>query len=128
MATVDIDDLSAAIMKELQEYSDEVSEQVKEDVRQVAKDCVKDIKNRAPRLTGAYKKGWKIKTAYESSSDIRIIIHNPKEYRLTHLLEYGHAKTNGGRVEAVPHIGPAEQEAEKKLMKKVEVTISGGNT
>ncbi len=127
MATVDIDGLSDAIMKELQEYSDEVTERVKEDVRQVAKDCVKDIKNRAPRLTGAYKKGWKIKTAYESASDIKVIIHNPKEYKLTHLLEYGQANVSGGRVEAIPHIRPAEQEAEKRLMKKVKVTISGSD-
>ena len=127
MAMVDIDDLSDAIMKELQEYSDEVTERVKEDVRQVAKVCVKDIKNRAPRLSGAYTKGWKIKTAYESASDIRVIIYNSKEYRLTHLLEYGHAKVSGGRVEAIPHIRPAEQEAEKRLMKKVKVTISGSD-
>ena len=123
-----VDDLEKAIMDELWAYSGEVTEQLKTDVKQVAKECVRDIKNNAPKLSGEYKKSWKLKTAYKSKEDIRIVIHSPKHYRLTHLLEHGHAKVGGGRVEGKPHIGPAEQKAEEKLIKKVKVSISGGNS
>lgn len=123
-----VDDLEKAIMDELWAYSEEVTEQLKTDVKQVAKECMRDIKNNAPKLTGAYKKSWKVKTAYEDKEDIRVIIHSQKHYRLTHLLEHGHAKVGGGRVEGKPHIGPAEQKAEEKLIKKVKVSISGGNS
>lgn len=124
----DVDDLEKAIMDELWAYSEEVTEQLKTDVKQVAKECLRDIKNNAPNLTEAYKKSWKVKTAYEDKEDIRVIIHSQKHYRLTHLLEHGHAKVGGGRVEGKPHIGPAEQKAEEKLIKKVKVSISGGNS
>lgn len=126
--SIDVNDLEKAIMDELMSYSEEVTEQLKSDVKQVAKECVRDIKNDAPKLSGAYKKSWKLKTAYESNEDIRVVIHSPKHYRLTHLLEHGHAKVCGGRVEGKPHIGPAEQKAEEKLIKKVKVSISGGNS
>lgn len=126
--SIDVDDLEKAIMDELMSYSEEVTEQLKADVKQVAKECVRDIKNNAPKLSGAYKKSWKLKTAYEDYEDIRIVIYSPKHYRLTHLLEHGHAKVGGGRVEGKPHIGPATQKAEKKLIKKVKVSISGGNS
>lgn len=124
---IDIDDLAEAIAAELQAYSEEVTEQLKEDVTEVANECVKEIMNNAPKLSGDYKKGWKVKKAYESDSDIRIIIHNAKEYRLTHLLENGHAKVGGGRIEGKPHIAPAEVNAEKKLLERVKVSISGSD-
>ena len=128
MSSIAIDDLADAIMEELNAYSEEVTEELKADVKQTAKECVQDIKNNAPRLSGDYKKSWKSKTAYESENDIRIVIHSAKEYRLTHLLEHGHAKRGGGRVEGKPHIAPAEKKAEQKLMKKVKITITGGNS
>lgn len=128
MGSVSIDGLADAIMDELLAYSDEVAEQLKEEVIDSAKECVKEIKNSSPKLTGDYKKGWRVKKAYESRDDIRVIIHNPKEYPLTHLLEHGHAKRGGGRVEGIPHIGPAEKRTEKKLLKKVKISIIGGKS
>ncbi len=128
MAAINVDDLADVIAEELRAYSDEVTEQLKTDVKQVAKECVKDIKDNAPKDSGAYRRSWRVKTAFENANDIRVVIHSKKHYRLTHLLENGHAKVGGGRVEGKPHIGPAEQRAEEKLLRKVKVSISGGNS
>ena len=87
----------------------------------------------APKNTGKYAKSWRVKKAYESPQDIRVVIHSAKQYRLAHLLEYGHVlKDRRGRpigvAEAKPHIRPAELHAEKELMKKVKVRVRGGNS
>ncbi len=123
MAKISASNLSDAIMQELQAYSEEIVEQIKQDVKLVAKECVEEIKSNAPASTGDYANGWKTKVVYESNNDIRVAVYNAKKPGLPHLLEYGHAKVNGGRVPGKAHIRPAEQNAEKKLLGKVKVSI-----
>lgn len=53
------------------------------------------------------------------------IVHNKEHYRLTHLLEKGHAKRSGGRTRAIPHIAPAEEAAKEKFIQDVEAVIRG---
>lgn len=117
------DELAIAITAELSAYEQEVTDQIKEDVKQVAAECVKEIKAKAPRKTGKYRRGWKSKVAFESPTDIRVEVYNSTKPQLTHLLEFGHAKVNGGRVEGFPHIYPAEQAARKKLESKAKVAV-----
>lgn len=125
MAKVSIDGLAAAVAKELAEYSQDVADGVKKEVKQVAKEMVQDLKQTSPRDSGEYASGWREKTEFESAEDIRERVYNAKKPQLTHLLEYGHAKQNGGRVNGKPHIGPAEQAAEKKLTNGVKVVVRG---
>ena len=125
MGGIKIDDLADAIIGELAAYSQEVTDGLKQEVKAVAKECKKEIQQNSPVLTGSYRKGWQAKTAYESKSDIRVIVRNRTDYQLTHLLEYGHAKRGGGRVDGKPHIRPAEKRAEEKLLKKVKVVVKG---
>ena len=123
MSTVSIDGLADAIMEELNNYSEEVAEQIKKDVKKVANKCKKEIQANAPKDRGEYASGWRVKVAFESSNDIRMVIHNAKMPGLTHLLENGHAKVNGGRVAGIPHIKPAELNAEKELLGRVKVAV-----
>lgn len=125
MQHVSIDDLAAAIAQELEQYGQDVTDGLKKEVKQVAKECKQEIQQNSPVLTGGYKKGWKDQVAYEGRNDIRMAVRNKTDYQLTHLLEHGHAKVSGGRVDGQPHIGPADQHAEKKLMQKVKVVVKG---
>ena len=123
MSTVSVDGLADAIMEELNNYSEEVAEQIKKDVKKVANKCKKEIQANAPKDRGEYASGWRVKVAFESPNDIRMVIHNAKMPGLPHLLENGHAKVNGGRVAGIPHIKPAELNAEKELLGRVKVAV-----
>ncbi len=122
---VDIDDLASVVAEELAKYSQEVTDGMKKEIKKVSRECKQEIQQNSPVLTGSYKDGWRTKVDFESREDIRVVVHNKTDYQLTHLLENGHAKATGGRVEGIPHIGPAEQNAEKKLLEKVKVVVRG---
>lgn len=123
MAKVTIDGLADAVAKELANYSQDVADGVKKEVRQVSREMVQELKRTSPRDSGQYAAGWRERTEFESAEDIRERVYNAKKPQLTHLLEHGHAKQNGGRVNGKPHIGPAEQEAEKKLTNGIKVVV-----
>lgn len=125
MAAIKVDDLADAIERELAAYSQKVTDSLKKEVKQAGKECKQEIQQKSLVLTGSYQRGWRNEVAFENENDIRVVVRNKTDYQLTHLLEYGHAKVNGGRVEGKPHIGPAEQNAEKKLIQKVKVVVRG---
>ena len=120
---IPLQELEITIQKDLAAYSDEVAEGIRKEVKAVAKETVAALKATSPKDTGEYARGWSSRVEFESREDIRVRIYNRTEPQLTHLLEYGHAKTNGGRVEGRPHIRPAEQQAEKKLEGAVKVVV-----
>lgn len=120
---IELKDFQKAIIDNLREYSNEVIAESKKQVQQVGKETVNQLKATSPKRSGDYAKGWKMKKAFENADEIRVEVYNANKPFLVHLLEYGHAKKNGGRVEAIPHVRPAEQAASKKLDKKVKVVI-----
>ena len=115
-------DIASEITKALTEYTSEVEEKLDEIKSDVADETVNMLKVNSPMgRRGKYAKGWRVKkdgTSY--------IIHNATNAGLTHLTEKGHAKRNGGRTKAQPHISIAEQEAIKEFENKVERVIKGG--
>lgn len=120
---VKMNGLADAITDTLEEFKEETMQDVKTSVRSSAKFCVKELQENSPELTGDYAKGWKSKDAYESATDIRVQVYNKTDYQLTHLLEDGHAKVNGGTVPGTPHIGPAAEKAGEKLEKDVLIKV-----
>lgn len=125
MKKVSIDGLADAVAKELANYNQDVTDGIKKEVKQVAKEMVQELKQTSPKDSGDYAAGWREKTEFESAEDIRERVYNAKKPQLTHLLENGHAKQNGGRVNGKPHIRLAEQSAEKKLTNGVKVVVRG---
>jgi len=118
-----IDDLSTLIADELAQYTAEVAEDVKQICKDVSKEMTDNIKRDSPKQHGKYAKGWRSKIEYEDKDNIRIRTYNATDYQISHLLEYGHAKTGGGRVEGKPHIRPNEEKAKNGLLERIEKVV-----
>ena len=127
MAKISIDRLAAEITEGLKEYSQEVVEKVNVSSEKVGRAAVKQLRQTSPKRTGKYAKSWTMSTEKEIGQPHKRIIHaKAPHYRLTHLLEYGHAKVGGGRVEGRPHIRPAEEMVIEEFVKEVEEAIKRG--
>ena len=131
MSSIDINRLAAQIANELATYSQDVVEKVNTSSNKVGKAAVKQLKKTSPRrpppVGGKYAKSWAMKTEPEVGQPHKRIVHvKAPHYRLAHLLEYGHAKVGGGRVEGRPHIRPAEEEVIREFTREVEEAIKRG--
>ena len=128
MANISIDRLASEIAQGLAEYSQEVVKKVDISGEKVGKMAVKQLKETSPKRpwSGKYAKSWRVKTEPQVGQPNTQIIHNKDHYRLTHLLEHGHAKKGGGRVEGKPHIRPAEEMVIKEFVAEVEGALKSG--
>ena len=120
---VTIDSLADAVMEGLTEYADLATDDMKVAVRKAGNTVRNEIKETAPKNTGAYAKSWSVKTERETSSSLHLIVHSRNRYQLAHLLEFGHAKRGGGRVSGRAHIAPAEQAGIEQLERDIERSI-----
>ena len=123
---IQIDELADAVNEQLEEYSKLSATVVKTAVTKAGNSVKKDIGANAPRQTGKYAKSWRTKKTKETSTELEVTVYSPTRYMLAHLLEHGHAKRNGGRVRAIPHIAPAEQAAEVELLRDIERGLKDG--
>lgn len=113
-----IDDLGKSITNELIKYSRMIEEDLEKAKKEVADDLLQDVKNKSPKLTGSYAKGWRIKKSGSS-----YLLYNKTDFQITHLLEHGHVKRGGGRVAAQIHIAPAEEKAVNTFISRIEKMI-----
>lgn len=120
MAAIKIDDLTNEIVKSLKEYNSKVEKDLEKAKHKTALDGAKELRSTSPQRTGAYARDWASK-----KEGTNYVIYNRKHYQLTHLLEFGHAKKNGGRVPGNPHIAPVEQHAIVEFEQQVEKELKG---
>ena len=107
-----IDELSKAIENSLKEYKGNVDLVVKASAARTARKTAKSLRATSPKRTGKYAQSWTSTVVKQGIMGDKAVVYAKKpRYRLTHLLEKGHAKRNGGRVAPKVHIAPAEQEA-----------------
>ena len=123
---IQIDQLVDAVNEQLEEYSKLTAQTVKTAVTKAGNSVKDTIKDTAPVKSGRYAKSWRTKKTKETSTELEVTVYSPSRYMLAHLLEHGHAKRNGGRVRAIPHIAPAEETAEEQLMRDIERGLSSG--
>ena len=123
---IPISELANEVMKGLKEYADLATEDLKKDVEKAGKKVKEQIESTAPKDTGKYAKSWAVKKTRETSDSIELVVHSKTRYPLTHLLEFGHAKRNGGRVAARPHLAAAEQAGIEQLTRDIERDLQKG--
>lgn len=111
-------DMQIDLTKIFSEYSKEISDGVLKAQDEVAEKVLADLKSSSPKRKGKYARGWTIKRENK-----KVKIYNAKSPGLTHLLEFGHAKKNGGRTRAIPHIKPAEEKAKTLFLKAVKDVV-----
>lgn len=108
MPTIDPSDLARFVQKELEDYVERSTETVKAVVEDSTQEAVNELKQHSPKNRGKYARGWTSTATKETNLALTKTIHN-RISGLTHLLENGHAKRGGGRVEGIRHIAPVEE-------------------
>ena len=115
-------DLSNAISKVFIEYGQQVNEVIDDSLKEVARESVEDLKAvttwARSYMSSEYSDDWTWTIEPVKRYSRRIIVYNDEHYRLTHLLESGHAKylwgkNTGQRVKGYPHIRPVRDKAEE---------------
>ncbi len=113
----------------LDQYADKLDKRTDDIMETVSKETADDLKQTSPKRKGgkggAYARSW---TVTKDKRKHTYTVHNKKHYRLTHLLENGHAVRNQygdytPPVKGKPHIYEAEQRAIKKLINKLEAEL-----
>lgn len=121
---VTVDQMADAIMDGLFEYAELATDTMKDCVKKAGNTVKKETQANAPVKLGRYKKSWAVKRQKETSTTLEMVVHSRNRYQLTHLLEKGHAKRGGGRVKAMPHIGPAEEKGIRMLEDSIRKGLS----
>jgi hypothetical protein len=123
-------DLAKQLSQALQEYTEDITESVKSGVDQVAKETDEEIRSHIifQNRTGKYVKSFRItETEHSRYRKVKVWHVTNGRYRLTHLLENGHALRAGGRARAFPHIRYGEALARKRMEEIVtEAAAKGG--
>ena len=124
-----IDKIAEVIGDVLEDYVTEITEDVNEAALTAGKQGRSELRQTSPKRTGQYARGWDTLTTQDPiNKALTVTVYNAKMPQLTHLLENGHAKRGGGRVNGIPHIRPAEQNAVNEFVRLVKEAIERGKT
>lgn len=123
---VKIEEMASAIMESMEEYADLATEDLKKAVKSAGEAVRDEIREKAPKRTGAYRKSWAVKNTKETANALEVTVYSRNKYQLAHLLEHGHAKRNGGRVVGKSHIAPAEETGIRQLEAEIERSLRNG--
>lgn len=115
------DNFATAVSEILDDYRSEVRTGVAKTIEKAGNQALKTIKEKSPvrkgKNGGRYKKGWrkKVKRGGVFGDAVSVTVYNATDGPLVHLLEKGHQKANGGRVEGTPHVSTAVEAAERTI-------------
>lgn len=122
---IDSNNLRSTIDDILKEYGDVAKDTVEESCKEVAKQVVKDLRKAGDFNRGEdFRKGWASKTE-NTRFGASVVVYNKTKPGLAHLLEFGHAKTNGGRTKAFNFIAPINDTVETKFLEAFKKQMGG---
>lgn len=125
MANISLDRLAQELSQAVKDYTEDVSMAIDRKGDEVARELSEDVSATSPKHTGKYAKGFKV-TKDARGLRSKWTVWNKKHYRRVHLLEFGHAKVNGGRVRAYPHVRPAYDRHATKFENDIKRIIKNG--
>lgn len=119
--TISVNEIESVIMDALDQYKEEAEKVIGDTLPTVGREAVNELKQTSPKRSGDYAASWtfKMRKSRGSNNNNDLVIYNKKHYRIVHLLEKGHAKRNGGRVEAQVHVAPVEDRAEQNAIQRI---------
>lgn len=123
----------------MKSYTDDVVEGITTEAKDTAETGAEMLRNvRMPdasksgsarpmkrRQWNRYSNSWAVKER-EGTNFYHASIHNKRHYRLTHLLEYGHATRNGTTTRAFRHIEPIDIYCVERIEKNIPKIIKKG--
>lgn len=122
---IDSSELQATIKDILAEYGDAAKVAVEDSCKEVAKAVVKDLRKAGDFNNGQdFRKGWTSKTE-QTRLGASTVVYNKTKPGLAHLLEFGHAKMNGGRTKAFNFIAPINDTVNQKFTEAFEKQMGG---
>ena len=122
MLKVKIENLNKIITEELTLYTSEVKEKTDKTAKDSMKKLVKKTKDTAP--VGTRKKHYKSYITSKKLDTGRYMWYvKAPEYRLSHLLENGHALRNGGRTRGTHFISKANDQIQKEFEENIRKDI-----
>ena len=126
---IQIEDLSSEISGILQNYNKAVIKGLKSETQKAMKELVKGTKKDAPvgKRHHHYRDYIKSKKTYESDDGLVMTWYvSGSDYRLSHLLEKGHATRNGGRTKAFRFIEKNLNSVQTSYENKIKEVIERG--
>lgn len=129
MKNITSDQLAEAISRELTIYGDNVINGVKREAKSHMSQLVKETKSTAPvgNRSKHYRDSISSKKIDENWLSVTYLwFVKGSDYRLSHLLERGHANRDGGRTAGTHFIQNAEQKIIADYVKAVEEVIKNG--
>lgn len=112
---IKIEQLPEAIRSILKEYDKDLTITVDDVIRKTADKGAQALRGSSMSVIGGrYARGWGY-TLEKGRLNSKATIWHKQAPGLPHLLEHGHAKTNGGRVPGRPHIAPVEETIERSF-------------
>ena len=127
--SISVGQLTEAINKELTLYSERVITGVKKEAKKSMDQLVKDTKATAPvgNRKKHYRDSIKSRKVAENDRSVSYLWYvDGADYRLSHLLENGHALRNGGRVAGTHFIKNASDPILLQYIQAVEEVIKNG--
>lgn len=127
--SISVGQLSEAISKELTLYSEHVITGVKKEAKKSMNQLLKDTKATAPvgNRKKHYRDSIKSRKVAENDRSVSYLWYvDGADYRLSHLLENGHALRNGGRVSGTHFIKNASDPILLQYIQAVEEVIKNG--
>lgn len=122
---VKVEGLADEIVNNLRIYGEVVQEGIRSEGEKSIKKLVKTTKATAPvgNRQKHYRDSIKSKAYHSTRQSTYIWYVDGPDYRLSHLLENGHALRNGGRVEGTHFIQKATEPILEEYLKAVEEVI-----